>query len=236
MILPPLTTGRLQRRYKRFFADVVLDDGREVTAHCPNTGRMTSCLQPGCHVQVSHSDNPRRKLQWTLERTDVGGGWIGVHTGRVNQVIAEAVTSGAIPTLAGYQQVTPEVAVAHDGQRARIDLVLSGAGQQEAWVEVKNATLLQGSEVCFPDAPTARGLKHLDVLATQLEQGRRAVLVFAINRPEGCCFVPADEVDPQYGKRLRQVVALGVEVVAPQLVHQSQSIEVSGELPVVLGG
>lgn len=234
MNLPPLTNGTLQRRYKRFLADITLDDGRQIVAHCPNTGRMTSCWQPGAPVQVSHSDNPKRKLAWTLERVDMGGGWIGVHTGRVNQVIAEAIAEGAIAELTGYATVSREVTFNTAEHRSRLDLKLTDGEAADGWVEVKNATLLVGDTVQFPDAVTDRGLKHLNVLAEAVAQGNRGVLVFAVNRPEGRCLSVADQVDPAYGKRLREVVERGVEVIAQRLEHGSQSITVNGAIPVML--
>lgn len=234
MKLPPLTDGILNRRYKRFLADITLDDGRQIIAHCPNTGRMTSCWEPGVPVQVSHSDNPKRKLAWTLERVDMGSGWIGVHTGRVNQIIAEAITEGVITELAGYQTLIREVTFNTDQHRARLDIRLSDGNAADTWVEVKNATLLVGDEVQFPDAVTERGLKHLEVLAEAVAQGDRGVLVFAVNRPEGDRFSVADRVDPVYGQKLREVIALGVEVIAPRLVHGPQSVTVTGNLPIVL--
>ncbi|RLA09887.1 MAG: DNA/RNA nuclease SfsA [Gammaproteobacteria bacterium] len=234
MQLPSLTQGVLHRRYKRFLADITLDDGREIVAHCPNTGRMTSCWQPGAPVQVSHSDNPKRKLAWTLERVDMGGGWIGVHTGRVNEVIAEAIAAGGIESLKGYQTLKREVVFNTDDHRARLDIQLSDGKSADAWVEVKNATLLLGDQVQFPDAVTERGLKHLNVLAELVANGNRGVLVFAINRSEGTSFSVADSVDPAYGQRLREVIELGVEVVAPRLIHHPQSITVEGTLPVTL--
>ncbi len=229
----------MHQRYKRFLADITLADGRQITAHCPNTGRMTSCWEPGVTVQVSHSDNPKRKLAWTLERVDMGGGWIGVHTGRVNQVIAEAISAGDIPQLAGYQTLRREVVFNTAEHKSRLDMLLTDGPKPDgsatdAWVEVKNATLLVGDEIQFPDAVTERGLKHLNVLAEAVKQGDRGALVFAINRPEGSVFTVADDVDPAYGQRLREVVDLGVEVIAPQLIHGPQSIMVAGVLPIML--
>ncbi len=234
MKLPPLINGIIQRRYKRFLADITLEDGREITAHCPNTGRMTSCWAPGAPVQVSHSGNPKRKLAWTLERVDMGGGWIGVHTGRVNPIIAEAISAGDIAELRDYPRIRREVTFNSDQHRSRIDLLLTGGESADAWVEVKNATLLVGDQVQFPDAVTDRGRKHLDVLAELVAQGNRAVLVFAVNRPEGRCLSVADQVDPAYGRRLREVVEQGVEIVAPRLIHRLQSIVVDGSVPITL--
>jgi sugar fermentation stimulation protein A len=235
MQLPPLFAGRIQKRYKRFLADVVLDDGRLVTAHCPNTGSMQGCWEADAPVQLSHSDNPRRKLAWTLERVDMGQGWIGVHTGRTNPVIEEAVRAGEIGALKGYERIQREVTYAPEGsQRARFDLYLSQGDAADAWVEVKNVTLWQDDFLSFPDAITERGRKHLELLSQACREGYRGVMVYALNRPEGERFRPADEIDPAYGKTLRRVIAQGVEVVALRIEHRAQSMRAAGEVSVVL--
>ncbi|MCU7844009.1 MAG: DNA/RNA nuclease SfsA [Candidatus Thiodiazotropha sp. (ex Monitilora ramsayi)] len=235
MQLPPLTEGRIIKRYKRFLADVVLSDGRLVTAHCPNTGSMQGCWEPDAPVQLSHSDNPKRKLAWTLERVDMGNGWIGVHTGRTNPVIEEAVRRELIPQLGGYASVRREVVFEPAGfERARFDLFLSHGTAPDAWVEVKNVTLWLDDVLAFPDAVTTRGRKHLQLLAEAVRQSYRGVMVYALNRPEGRCFRPADEIDPGYADTLRQVVEQGVEVIALRLSHQNEEMQVSAEVPVVL--
>ena len=234
MQLPPLTDGRIQRRYKRFLADITLADGREVVAHCPNTGAMTGCWAPGAPVQLSHSDNPRRKLAWTLERVDMGAGWVGVNTHRVNPVVAEAIAQGRVGSLACYGRLQREVPFDHDGRRSRLDLLLSEGERPDALVEVKCVTLADGDCLRFPDAVTARGLKHLDGLLHAVGQGRRGVMLFALNRPEGRCFAPADGIDPVYGQRLREVAAAGVELIAVRIRHSAMGMEAAGELPVVL--
>ena len=232
MELPPLTNATLLKRYKRFLADVLLEDGTEVVAHCPNTGRMTSCWEPGVRVQLSHSDNPKRKLAWTLERIDMGQGWIGVHTGRVNHVIAEAISQNKIASLTDYRYLRQEVTYPISEHRSRIDVFLSdqsdddqqNGSKTDAWVEVKNATLLVDDQIQFPDAPTERGRKHLDVLADAVSRGQRGVLLFAVNRPEGTIFTAADQIDPVYGQRLREVIKTGVEVIAVRINHHHQSV------------
>ena len=236
MQLPPLTDGIIQRRYKRFLSDVELADGRLVTAHCPNTGSMRTCWQPGARVQLSHSDNPRRKLAWTLERVDMGQGWIGVHTGRTNQVIGEGLRGRMIETLNGYARVRGEAVCPHaDLPRTRFDFLLSDGMGPDAWIEVKNVTLLEGDCLRFPDAVTDRGRKHLQVLAQLRRQGARAVMIYALNRPEGSCFSPADEIDPAYGASLRQAVQdAGVELLALRIRHTRQTMEVAEEVEVVL--
>jgi sugar fermentation stimulation protein A len=238
MQLPPLTGGHILRRYQRFLADVELDDGRRVTAHCPNTGSMRSCWAPGAPVQLSHSDDPARKLPWTLERVDMGGGWIGVHTGRVNGVVAEAIAAGRVGPLAGYRRLRREVAFeVPDLPRGRLDIGLYDGPGADALVEVKSVTLLDDACLRFPDAVSERARKHLDLLLAATRQGRRGVVLFALNRPEGDCFAPAAAIDPAYARRLAEVSGAGVEALALRIRHDEQHMELLGDpLPVRLQG
>jgi sugar fermentation stimulation protein A len=221
MKLPALANGRILRRYKRFLADVELDDGGLVVAHVPNTGRMTGCWESGAPVQLSHSDNPRRKLAWTLERVDMGQGWVGVNTQRTNPVVAEALETQRLPGLEGYENFRREV---RTGQGSRLDFLLQQDNRPDVWLEVKNVTLPAGDCLCFPDALSERGRRHLQELSGLRRQGYRAVILYALNRPEGRCFRPADEVDAEYGRLLRQVVGQGVEVLALRLLHTDTEI------------
>ena len=235
MQLPPLFDGRILRRYKRFLADVELADGACVTAHVPNTGSMATCWEPGAPVQVSYSDNARRKLAWTLERVQMGAGWVGVHTGRTNPVIAEAIAGERVTRLLGYGRLQREVSYAPAGQqRGRIDLLLSAGSGADALVEVKNVTLLDGEHVRFPDSVSLRGRKHLDLLRTAVEEGYRGVILFAVNRPEGNCFAPAWGIDPAYAERLLDVVEAGVEALAVRIRHAADGMEAGECLPLYL--
>lgn len=235
MQLPPLTPVYMVRRYKRFLADVELADGSILTVHCPNTGSMKGCWEPGAPAEISFSDNPKRKLAWTLERVDMGGGWVGVHTGRTNAVVAEAVLAGRVPPLAGYGQLKREVSYPVTGHpRSRIDLLLSGGTAPDALVEVKNVTLLDGECLRFPDAVSVRALKHLDLLLAAVERGIRGVILFALNRPEGNCFSAAADIDPVYAERLSEVVAQGVEAYALRIRHTRDGMVGEGMLPVFL--
>ena len=236
MQLPPLVRGRILRRYKRFLADVELEDGRSVTAHCPNTGTMRSCWEPGAPVQLSHSDNPRRKLAWTLERVDMGGGWIGVNTGLVNRVVAEGIAEGRIPSLSGYATLKREVTLEFPGlPKGRLDIALYQGERPDALVEVKNVTLLDGDCLRFPDAVSERARKHLDMLLAAHGRGARAVILFALNRPEGECFAPAAAIDPAYARRLREVAAAGVEALAVRIRHDAEGLGVGEMVPLRLG-
>jgi sugar fermentation stimulation protein A len=227
---PELIPGRLVKRYKRFLADVVLDDGREVTAHCPNSGSMATCKEPGQPVYLQPADSPKRKLKFTWELYHSGASWVGINTHRSNAVVAEAVAGGAIPELAGYDRTRREVKY---GQNSRIDLLLESEDRAPAYVEVKNATLLaDDGAVRFPDAVTERGRKHLDELADMANAGHRAVMLFLVNRADGAGFGPADRIDPAYGQRLREVADAGVEVLAYRTAITPGSIAVTGPEPV----
>jgi sugar fermentation stimulation protein A len=236
MRLPPLTDGHIIKRYKRFLADVELSGGELVTVHCPNTGSMSGCWEPGAPVQISHSDNPRRKLAWTLERVDMGQGWIGVHTGRANPVIEEALQQAKIAALSDYREIRREVPHQSWGVRSRFDFMLPGnKQQQDVWIEVKNVTLWEGDGLSFPDAVTVRGQKHLQQLAQLCEAGQRGVMIYALNRPEGDYFRPADHIDPEYGQLLRGVVEnSGVELIALRITHGDESMSVTGSVPIRL--
>lgn len=230
MYLPsPLFEGRLLRRYKRFFTDIELTDGSQVTAHTPNTGSMKQCAIPGHRVLISASDNPKRKLRYTLELIEVNGRWIDTHTLRTNRVVEEGLRHGVIGELAGY-----DVRAEYPFGESRIDFLLEKE-DEKALVEVKNVTLCRDdTSAIFPDAVTLRGQKHLLELAAALKQGYRAVIFFLVQRSEATSFSPADEIDPDYGRLLRQVVAQGVEVLAYKTVVTPEENCVGERIPVVL--
>ncbi len=212
MDLPaPMVEGTLVRREKRFLAHVRLDDGREVIAHCPNPGRMTSCGSPGDRVWLSPARNPRRKLAWTWEVALPGGVAVLVNTQHANRLVREAVEAGRIPELAGYASVRAEVRAGG----SRFDLLLEDPARPPCWVEVKSVTLRLAPGVgAFPDAVTARGRRHVEELAERARAGDRAVLFWCVGRGDVEVVRPADEVDPAWGAALRAAVADGVEVLA----------------------
>ncbi|ADU66971.1 sugar fermentation stimulation protein [Desulfurispirillum indicum S5] len=210
MLLPPLIFGTLIQRYKRFLADVRLEDGTVVTAHCPNSGSMLGCAEPGSVVALSRSDNPRRKLSYTWELVQVDGNWIGINTFRTNGIVEEAVAGGAVPELQGYACLRREVRYGH--QRSRIDLLLEDDQRGRCYVEVKSVTLKLDGRACFPDAVTTRGQKHTEELMAMVAEGHRAVVFFLVQRSDVECFTPADAIDRRYGQLLRQALQAGVEV------------------------
>lgn len=230
MKLPaPLLEGVLVKRYKRFFADVELSDGSVVTAHTPNTGSMRQCAVAGYPVLVSKADDPKRKLKYTLELIRVGDYWVDTHTQRTNRVVEEALRNDWIEGLAGYD-VVPEFKIG----ASRIDFLLENT-DEKVLVEVKNVTLIDGvSTASFPDAVTTRGQKHLRELLEAKQQGYRAVIFFLVQRGEATDFSPADDIDPEYGRLLREVVAGGVEALAYKTLVTAEENWVSQEIAVVL--
>ena len=210
---PPLLSGKLIKRYKRFLADIELETGEIVTAHCPNTGPMTGVCIPGNWVQISLSNNPQRKLAYTWEMIEIDDTWVGVNTGLPNKVIKIALEKKIFPELAPhYNKIRSEVPYGKD-KKSRIDFVLTGdAHQLPIYLEVKNVTLTQGKTALFPDTVTTRGQKHLRELMA-LTTEAKAVMLYFINRGDCSSFAPGDNFDREYGILLRKAVAAGVEVL-----------------------
>ena len=240
MLFPhPLVEGRLLRRYQRFLADVRLGDGQVVTAHCPNTGSMLGCKTPESRVWLSPADNPKRKLAWTWEIVEADGVLVGLHTGRSNGLVAEAITAQVVPELAGYASLRGEVPYGGDngkgGFRSRIDLLLEDPARPPCYVEVKNVTAaVEGGEGFFPDAVTARGAKHLREMMEEVARGHRAVMFFCVQRGDVARVRPADHIDPEYGRTLRQALASGVEALAWGAEVSPTGIRLVRPLPVVV--
>ncbi|MFK7871847.1 MAG: DNA/RNA nuclease SfsA [Oligoflexales bacterium] len=227
--LSPLGEGVLVKRYKRFMADIKLPDGSETTIHCPNTGSMATCGQPGDTILYSDSMNPARKLQWTWELTKTAKGYVGVNTSRTNRLVEEAFENQLIPSLSQFSELKREVKYG----ASRIDFCLI-FDEKQCWIEVKNATLLHAGNVVFPDAVTSRGLKHLVELQEIKKAGHRAVLFFVVNRSEGEKFSIADHIDGVYAKELKKAMKNGVEVMAWRTHADHQSIELFEEVAVDL--
>ena len=230
---PPLVEGTLLRRYKRFLADVRLRDGREVTAHVPNTGAMTGCNVPGSRCWISPSDRPGRKLAWTLEVVDAGPALVAVHTGRTNDLAGRLLAARALPELAPWPTVRREVRFG----RSRLDFVLEGARDRPPCaLEVKSVTLARGELGLFPDAVTARGTRHLELLAElRRERGMEAALLFVVQRGDVRAVAPAGEIDPCYAETLRRVVGReGVLALAWGFRVSPREMVSLGRLPVRL--
>lgn len=231
----PLLRGTLVRRYKRFLADVVLESGETVVAHCANSGSMLSVDTPGAEVWVSPARNPERKLRYTWELIRIGDGLVGINTQHPNLLVAEAVAAGAIPELAGYTLVRREVKY---GRNSRIDLLLEADGRPPCYVEVKNVTMRRDLSALgaaeFPDAVTVRGAKHLDELAAMKALGHRAVMLFLAQRDDCSRFAVAADIDPAYAAGLSRARAAGVETLCYGCRLSPLEIRVDRPIPLEL--
>jgi len=242
----PLQRGILLARYKRFLADIELDDGRRITAHCPNPGAMLGLNMPGLPVWVSVSPDPKRKLAHTLELVEVDGGLVGVNTMHPNRIVAEALAADAIAELSGYEVCRREVRY---GVASRIDFLLEGSGpshltggsyrpevriapHQRAWLEVKNVHLMRTPGLAeFPDCVAARSLKHLHELKAMAAEGDRSVVLFVVQRADCEAFEACHELDPAFARGLSQAADAGVEVLVYGCDVALAGVSISRRLP-----
>lgn len=252
----PVVTGRLVRRYKRFFVDVVLDGvdsrgatatagpmaepGVEVVAHTANTGAMTGLVEPGTPVLLTRHDTKTRTIPWELEAVFVDGAWASVNTGTANGFAARAVERGLVPELGGYSRIRREV-FPSPRSGSRFDLCLEGRGdaggegEARCFVEVKSVTLKEGARALFPDAVTERGRKHLDALARLATKGERAAMLYVSQRAGCSSFAPAAAIDPRYSAALARAVRAGVEVYCVRCTVDERGLSFGGSLQVEIG-
>jgi sugar fermentation stimulation protein A len=225
----PLARGVLVRRYKRFFAEVRLDDGTEVIAHCPNPGSMLGMNQPGLPAWLSTAAKTKRKLPQTLELLEVDGALVGVNTLLPNRIVAEALAEGAIPELAGYDEHRREVDF---GDASRADFLLLAADRPPCFVEVKSVTLRRSDRLAeFPDSVTGRGLRHLAELTREVRAGMRAVILFLVQRGDCDAFAAAADIDPAYAEGLAAAARAGVEVLCYDCDISPSSLRLNRRLP-----
>ena len=218
-------SGQLIQRYKRFLADVRLDDGSVITAHCTNTGSMKTCWEPGDRVLLESAANPDRKLKFTWLAVERPSGWVGVETGMPNRVVAEAARRDVLPGLPGLHGVRTEVK--YGAENSRIDVVALDGGDRQVFIEVKNTTLKSGDWALFPDATTERGTKHLRELQAMVREGHRAAIAFFVHRTDVDRFDVAREIDPAYALELDRAAETGVQVL-PLAVRMVTSPNASG--------
>ncbi len=229
MLFPhPLEPATLVRRYKRFLADVVLADGQTITVHCPNSGSMKSCSEPGSPVLLSTSDNPSRRYRHTLEMVGSDGVWVGINTARTNAIVAEALVNGQISELQPFTRLDREVKTALD---CRLDLRITN-DDRHTYIEVKNCTYVEAGCALFPDAVTARGTKHLNELARLTAAGHHGVIFFLVQRLDADRFAPAAHIDQRYAETLAAVSRMGVQILVYQAAAQPDGISIVGSLPV----
>ena len=225
-----LIPARLIRRYKRFLADVRLQDGTEAVAHCPNPGAMTGLAEAGMRVWLEPNDDPRRKLRYGWRLTELPCGRLaGVDTGVPNRVVGEALRAHAVPGLPPYETVRAEVPY---GDRSRIDFLLRGDGP-DTYLEVKNVHFRREADWAeFPDSVTARGTRHLDEMAAVVRDGARAVTLYLVQRPDCARLRIAADLDPTYGAAFARARAAGVEALAFGTLISPEGVRLGAPLPV----
>lgn len=232
MLFPePLQQGVLIQRYKRFLADIRLENGEILTVHCPNTGSMKNCLQRGAPAWFSLSSDTKRKYPATWEiATTPHGHLAGINTGRANRLVREALEAGLVPSLRGFNSIRQEVAYGSEG--SRIDFLLE-IENQPVYVEVKNVTLAESDgQGFFPDAVSARGARHLRELAAMVRAGYRAVLVYCVQHTGITQVTAAEHIDPAYAAAFYQAIREGVEVIALGAHISPTEIALKQALPV----
>lgn len=231
MLLPTrCRAGILLKRYKRFLADVRLDDGQVLTVHCPNSGSMRGCSSPGSPVLISHSDGAKRKYAWTLEMVQERGVWIGVHTGRTNGLVREGLESGIIADFGTIRTITPEVVVSAG---SRLDFRLE-TDRGAVYLEVKNCSLAEQDVALFPDAVTSRGTKHLHELVRLATTGYTAAVLFCVQRGDAERCAPAAGIDPVYAETVVWAASQGVRFLAYQAEVSPAAVTIRRKIPFLL--
>lgn len=227
-----LQSATLVKRYKRFLADVILEDGTEITAHCANPGSMLGLKEPGSSVWVSKAHNPKRKLKYDFQLIEADNTLVAINTGNPNKLVEEAILDGTISELQGYENLKREVKY---GVNSRIDILLSDDTKPDCYVEVKNVHLMrQPGLIEFPDSVTARGAKHLTELTAMVEEGHRAVMVYLVQRGDGDRMTFAEDLDPDYVAALSTATKRSVEALAYQCHITTSEIIVTGKLPLII--
>lgn len=226
----PLIPATLERRYKRFLADVVLDDGARLTAAVPNTGSMLGLQAPGSRVWLSTSANPKRKYPHTLEIVEADGTLVGVNAGLPNRIAEEAIREGLVPELSGYDRLKREQ---NYGRNSRIDILLDDPARGIAYVEVKNVHLVRRAGLAeFPDSITQRGVKHLDELTNMVEAGHRGAMLFVVQRADCDRFAICRDLDPAYAAAFDSARRRGVEAWALRCQITDDSIVADRLIPI----
>ncbi len=218
-----LISGEFIKRYKRFFVEVKIDHNI-VTAHCPNTGSMMGLLKKGNKVWLSKSDNPKRKLKYTLQIIEAGGAKVGVNTHLTNKIVFDALRNGIIKNFKKSIIIKQEVKF---GENTRFDFLVS-ENNKKSFIEVKNVTLSREKDYAeFPDSITSRGLKHIKELLKAHNKGYQIYLLYVIQRDDCSKFKIAKDIDPEYWKILIKAVKKNLKVLCYDCKFSSKGIKLN---------
>lgn len=226
-----LIKGTFIKRYKRFFSDIRLETGEIVVAHCPNTGAMLGLLDEGNTAYISPSDNPQRKLAYTLEMIEEKGHCVGMNTQHPNTLIKEVLEQKLIEELSEYEKILAEVKI---NKETRLDFALESPTLPPCYIEVKNAHYKVGNTALFPDAVTLRGQKHLKELMNLVDQGYKACMIYVIQRSDIDSFSFAKNIDPAYASFAKEAFDKGVHFMALSFDVNDQGISFLKKVPVIL--
>ena len=228
----PLVKAKFLKRYKRFFSEHILADGSTIIAHCPNPGAMTGIAEEGITSWLSKRDDPKRKLKWTWELVNKNNNFIGINTHNPNNIIHEAINSNQIVELSGYETIRREVKY---GENSRIDILLQSNNKNDCYLEIKNVHLSRYKNMVeFPDSVTERGKKHLLELSKVVESGKRAVLLFLIQRNDCTTFKIANDIDPKYFEAFKKAFYIGVEVICISSIISPEEINIGKRVKLIL--
>lgn len=218
-----------ESREKRFIINAQINEN-PVAAHTNNSGSMLGLLRPGREILLSRSDNPKRKLAYTLELVRHDGFWVGVNTLIPNRMLKLAWQERLIPELDGYETFRSEAVI---GQ-SRIDACLEGP-RGKMWVEAKNVTLVEDERACFPDAVSKRAARHIREMMILSRAGHRVACFCLVQRPDCRCFGPADFIDPFFARLFRLAADNGMEILAYRTMIKETGIRLGERLPVFWG-
>ena len=221
-----LISGQFIKRYKRFFVDVKVN-GKIITAHCPNTGSMSGLLEKGNKVWLTKSNNPNRKLKYTLQIIEDKKSKVGVNTHLANKIVLHALKNNLIKEFNKDIQIRPETKF---GSNTRFDFLITQKNLK-AFIEVKNVTLSRIDTVAeFPDAVTSRGLKHINELIKANNMGFKIYILYLVQRNDCSSFKIAEDIDPEYSNSLSNAIKKKLNILCYDCKFSSKGIKLNKKI------
>ena len=221
-----LISGLFLKRYKRFFVDIKINN-KIITAHCPNTGSMYGLLKKGNKVWISKSNNPNRKLKYTLEIIEDKNSKVGVNTHSTNKIVHHALQNNLIKEFKNISEIKPEIKF---GLNTRFDFLVSNK-KHKAFLEVKNVTLSREKSLAeFPDAVTTRGLKHINELIKASKKNFKVYILYLIQRDDCKSFTVAEDIDPNYATALKKAINNKLKILCYDCKFSSKGIKLNNKI------